>query len=196
MFPTLRSLVDQIGLAKGDCHPELPRDKEFKGLGLGGGAISIEEALLLAGIIAVHKPDVILELGTAMGASALALGAVCVDLKKGKVITVDMAKSAPESSKIMREMKLPIEYVIDINSLDYLENFVIDPKKRYLVFSDTDIQVRPDEVRKVLQKFPKGTMITVHDTSDKHPFGPMELKKKFENVAEFPSPRGISVLTV
>lgn len=203
MFSIFIKAVEKMGLSKHDCHPELPRDKEFKGLALGGGAICLEEAVFIMGIISVVKPDVVIELGTAQGASAVAIGAALKDAGKGKLISVDSADSPPPqmAQSIALGLELSIEFVRRTNSLAFLKSSEVDASKVHLVFSDTDIPVRPKEVAMVLDKYPKGTIIIVHDTSEKHPFGPMKLKQRLKeeagvdlDVIEFPSPRGISIL--
>ena len=197
-----KTAIELMGLRRHDCHPELPRDKEFKGIDLGGGAISLEEAHFIKGVISVVKPDVVIELGTSLGASAIAIGSVLKDFGKGELITVDFAKDAPPRAlELDAKLELPI-YWVSSDSLKFLETFEVDEKKRYLVFSDTDIPQRPEEVMRTIDKFPEGTFILVHDTSDLHPFGPMHLKKTLlENgyspdIIELPSPRGISILKV
>jgi predicted O-methyltransferase YrrM len=203
MLNNFKTAIELMGLTPTDCHPGLPRDKEFKGLGLGGGAISIEEAYFLLGVIAVVKPDVVLELGTAQGGSTIALGAILKDFGKGEVISVDLANTPPPRAfELNEKLDLPIKWECPQESLEYLNNFEIDDNKIYLVFSDTDIAQRPKEVLHVLNTFPEGTFIVVHDTSDLHPFGPMELRKSLledgckPDIIELPSPRGISILRV
>lgn len=198
MFLTnVNSVLMDLGVENKDCHPDLKRGKEFRMLKPGGGAVSIEEAMFLVGVTWVTRPDFVLELGTSQGTSALVLSAACKDIGKGFVHTVDIAKDAPMTRFIAEKYELPLNYVLDTNSLDYLEKFVPVVGKQYLVFSDTDIPIRPREVKTVIDKFPLGTIIVVHDTSDKHPFGPMNLAKHIDRpIVELPSPRGISILRV
>ena len=198
LFQNLESVLTQTGLRKNDCHPELPRDKEFHGIGLGGGAISLEEALFIAGVIATVKPDIVIELGTAQGGSTVCIGAILKDFGKGKLITVDMAESGPPmpAHSIQLEHFLPVKWIRNTKSMDFLANYDIEEGKRYLVFSDTDIPIRPDEVNYVRTNFPEDTYILVHDTSSKHPFGPMELEKKTDlEMVQLPSPRGITLVS-
>lgn len=203
MFPTLHKVIKLIGLKKHDCHPELPRDKEFHGLGLAGGAISLEEALFLAGVMAIVKPDFVLELGTANGASAVAIGAILKDLGKGRVVTVDKGQLPMRAASIVQELELPVIFIPGTLSFQYIEEMPIINGIQYMIFSDTDIPIRPKEVAMVMDRFPVGTTVVVHDTSDKHPFGPMKLKENLRresgrdlDIVELPSPRGISVLRI
>lgn len=191
------AVLSELGIFKDDCHSNLSRGKEYRMLKPGGGAVSIEEAMFLVGTIWVTRPHAVIELGTSMGVSALVLAAACKDLGMGEVVTVDLAKDAPITRLIAEKYNLPIKYVCETNSLDYLPKFIPITGKQYLVFSDTDIPVRHLEVQYVIDNFPKGTVVVVHDTSDKHPFGPMKLKEKINHpIVELPSPRGISILRV
>lgn len=191
-----------MGLLDHDCHPELPRDNEFHGLGLGGGAVSYEEALFIASVCYIQKPDIFIELGTAQGGSSVAIAAALKDLGKGQMLTADLALNPPQKAvEIKNKYDLPLQFINKCHSIDLLKAYTVEQNKRYVVFSDTDIPVRPLEVELVLAKFPKDTLVIVHDTSDIHPFGPMELKKKTRsiqgvNIVELPSPRGISLLKV
>lgn len=200
LLQNLETVVERQGLKDHDCHKKLPRDAEYRGLGLRGGSLSLEETMLIAGLLWVTRPDFVIELGTAQGASTAAIGAVLKDLGKGKLVSVDIAKNPPEKSKqIIDDMQLPVSFVCDKNSLDFLNEFTPVEGVQYFVFSDTDIPVRPLEVGYVLDHYPKGTMIAVHDTSDLHPLGPMKLKRELKcevDIVELPSPRGISLLRV
>lgn len=202
----VRNLLSEIGIRNKDCHPNLPRGMEFRQLGLGGGSISFEEAIFLQGLIAITKPDNILELGTSNGASALFMGAAVKDMQDGDllpkhtwVFTVDLAtKVHDEALKIRDRLKLPVSFILNKNSLHYLDENKPDQNQRWLIFSDTDIPIRPLEIEKIMNTYPKGTVIAVHDTSDLHPFGPMKLREKIksDNFLELPSPRGLTVLIV
>lgn len=208
MLNTLNDVLNSIGIKKNDCHPELPMDSQFHGLGFAGGAISLEEAMFLVGLIAVEKPDVVIELGTSLGASTVILGAALKDLNeigdKGDdptfLFSVDHGPLAEKAHRLVVRSNLPVEFVIGAKSTDFLENLAIDPANKYFIFSDTDIPIRPVEVDIILRKFPRSTPIVVHDTSDLHPFGPMKLKEKLKemghspDIFELPSPRGMSFL--
>lgn len=204
LLPTVEKLIDRIGIKKHDCHPGLERDEEYRGLGIGGGAISIEEAMLIIGLIWAVRPDFVIELGTFNAGSSLVLAAACRDLGKGHVITVDLAERPyPKAHLIAAELNLPLRFVNSTNSLDFLDSFEVQNDLKYLVFSDTEIDIRPIEVLKVINTYPSGTMIAVHDTNENHPFGPMNLKEKINEVTygdidivEMPSPRGLSILKV
>jgi predicted O-methyltransferase YrrM len=200
LFYYLTRVINDIGILDGDCHPNLPRGKEFKQLGLGIGAISFEEAMCLAGLLYITKPNVILELGTETGASSLILGAVAKDMGNGaQVFTVDKQPNQPEiASKIKATYGLPINFVSNITSLDFINKFfVVREDQTYFAFSDTDIVLRPVEVELLRQRLPKGSVIAVHDTSDLHPYGPMNLKEKLHKdmqILDLPSPRGLTIL--
>lgn len=199
-FEGIKALLDVVMWKDQDCHPDIPRGKEFHML-QGAGAVSIEEALCLYGLVLVTRPDVVIELGTSRGASTLFLGAAVHDLSNPiPAQTVDLGEVAPRecvtSAKLLR---FPIEFNTGKHSMDYLKEYVVDPSKRYFVFSDTKIPVRPDEVRKVFEKFPSTTIVVVHDTSEHHPAGPMKLEEKLSdldlNFIELPSPRGLTIVT-
>lgn len=198
LVPNFNKVVNAMGLRANDCHRQLPRDNEYRGLGLGGGAICVEEAMLLAGLIWAHKPDYVIELGTSQGASSLVLAAACKDIGKGEVFTVDLAPSPPSTAwEIYDKFELPLSFVNGTNSLDYLATLGADTTKRYMFFSDTDIPVRPTEVQMIIDKFPRGTIIAVHDTSDLHPIGPMKLYAKLNvPMVQIDTPRGITILKV
>lgn len=200
MLNNLITVVLEMGLKDHDCHRELPRDDKFNGLGLGGGALSFQEVMFMAGVIHVERPDVVLELGTSNGGSTVALGAVLKDIGHGKLVTVDYAPNKPEkASELVLKYQLPVEFVNGSSSLDVLPRYPVNQHLRYLVFSDTDIKVRPEEVNLVFDRFPKGTTVIVHDTSDLHPLGPMKLKEKMRHqieAVEMSSPRGITILKV
>lgn len=191
----LDAVLTDLGIENKDCHPDLPRGKEYRMVKPGGGAVSIEEAMFLAGTIWATRPDVIIELGTSQGCSALVMAAACKDLGKGQVITVDLAKEPPASRFIAAKHDLPLKFINDMHSMEYLRAAEPAENLQYLLFSDTEIPVRPQEVNLIIEKFPKGSVIMVHDTSDKHPFGPMKLVDKVNlPIVELPSPRGISIL--
>jgi hypothetical protein len=191
----LDAVLTDLGVDDKDCHPTLPRGKEYRMVKPGGGAVSIEEAMFLAGTIWGTRPDVIIELGTSQGCSALVMAAACKDLGKGHVITVDLAKDPPMSRFIASKHDLPLTFVNDMHSIEYLKLAEPSEKLQYLLFSDTDIPVRPQEVNLIIEKFPKGSVVMIHDTSEKHPFGPMKLADHVSlPIVELPSPRGISIL--
>lgn len=199
LLPTVEEVLKHVGLKDHDCHPGLPRDEKYRGIGIGGGAISIEEAMLIIGVVWATRPDFVIELGTFNAGSTLIIGAALKDLKQGNIITVDLAdKPNQKAQNLSALLGLPIRFVNNTNSLDFLDKFTPQESLQYLVFSDTDIPVRPIEVDKVLNSYPRGTVIAVHDTSDLHPFGPMKLKEKINDVhiVELPSPRGLSILRV
>lgn len=198
IIPNLTKVINAIGLRQGDCHRELPRNSEYFGLALGGGAICVEEAIFLAGLIFCHRPHKIIELGTSSGASALCLAATCLDVQHGDVTTVDIAPGAPSVAfEIAEKFDLPLGFLCETNSIDFLNSYAPIPDERYLVFSDTEIAVRPEEVKLILGKFPRGTLIVVHDTSDLHPVGPMKLYEKIaEPMVQVDTPRGITLLKV
>ena len=194
MLEVLNQVIADLGCENKDCHTNLPRGSEYRMLKPGGGAVSVEEAMFLAGVVWVTRPDVVIELGTSMGTSALILAAACKGLGKGSVMTIDIAKDKPLTRLIADKYELPLKYILETNSMDFLKEFA-PYKQQYLVFSDTDIPLRPQEVNLVIEKFPKGTVIVVHDTSDLHPFGPMKLASHVSRpIVELPSPRGISIL--
>lgn len=197
MFPdNLKSILEEINYMSQDCNRTMPRAKEYHMLSWGLGAVSVEEAVCLYGLIFVTRPDEVIELGTSTGASALVLGAACRDLGKGKVTSVDYGGvSNDKCLTLTQRYLLPIEYV-QSDSVVFLTQACPDPNKRYFVFSDTDIKIRPREVALVLEKFPPGTVIAVHDSRDGHPGGSMKLPEKFpdENIIQLPSPRGLSIL--
>lgn len=197
-FQNIEAVVREMGVKAQDCHPGINRGSEYHQLGFGVGAVSLEEALCLAGLIFVTRPDTIIELGTETGASALVLGAAAKDLGCGRVFTVDKQPGVnAEASKLAEKYSLPIEWVTGIDSISFLNKLPFDKSKRYFVFSDTDIKVRPDEVELCRKILPKGTVIAIHDTSDEHPYGPMNLKEKIHKdleLIELPSPRGLTVV--
>jgi len=191
----LDAVLSEMGVDVKDCHPDLPRGKEYRMLNPGGGGVSVEEAMFLAGTIWATRPDVVIELGTSMGCSSLVLAAACKDLGKGHVITVDLAKSPPLTKHIAEKYQLPLQFVNDMHSIDFLQKAEPSEHLQYLLFSDTDIPVRPQEVNLIIERFPKGSVVLIHDTSDKHPFGPMKLSDKVAKpIVDLPSPRGISIL--
>lgn len=198
LIPTVDKVVSAMGLRPNDCHRQLPRDNEYRGLGLGGGAICVEESMLLVGLIWAHKPDIVVELGTSQGASSLVLAAACKDIECGHAWTVDLAENPPSMAhEIYERYDLPLTFVNSKHSMKFLEEMEVDRSKRYLFFSDTDIKVRPKEVQTILNKFPSGTLIAVHDTSDLHPLGPMKLPSKVNKpMVEINTPRGITILKV
>ncbi len=195
-FGSLESVVADIGVKPHDCHPDVGRGGEYHQLGFGVGAISLEEAVCLYGLVFITRPHVIIELGTETGASSLILGAAAKDLGFGRVVSIDRATNPPIAAINIRDKySLPIDYVTGIDSVEYLTKAPFDQSKKYLVFSDTDIKVRPTEVELVKKHLPVGTIIAVHDTSDEHPFGPMNLKDKTTiPLVELPSPRGLTIL--
>ncbi len=196
MLNTFRMVIAEMGLKDHDCHHELPRDKDFQGLGWGGGAIALQEAYLLLGLVMVARPDYLIELGTSRGASAAVLGAILKDAGHGTLISVDMAETPPKlAADVVTRFQLPVTFACGKKSLEYLHEGFAVKGRQYMVFSDTDIPVRPFEVQYVIDNFPKGTVIVVHDTSDLHPSGPMKLASKVAlPMVELPSPRGITVM--
>lgn len=199
----LDCVIGEMGVKSHDCHPQLPRGIEYRQLGLGAGSISLEEAMFLAGLVYIVRPDIVIELGTESGASALILSAACKDLGKGKVHTLDMSRVIPYAANVIKEKyDLPLNFITDIKSIDYLENakrVTFNQSLKYLIFSDTDIKVRPKEVELITEIFPSGTFVAVHDTSDLHPYGPMNLKDSLmlnTQYVELDSPRGMTLLKV
>lgn len=208
IFPTLQKVISQMGIKNRDCHPDLPGGKVFRQLNLGGGAISLEEALFLCGIVSVFRPHYIIELGTSKGASALCFGAIAKDCNKNdtsrfiNVETVDYDTNFNNSEtarSIAKKYSLPINFINGWSSIDYLNGACFPKALRHLFFSDTDIPIRPDEINLINEVAPKGSLVVVHDTSDNHPYGPMNLKEKLNftpNIINFPSPRGITLIEI
>lgn len=198
LWPTFEKVITELGLSAYDCHKEIPRNDEYKALGHGAGAICVEEAVALGGLLMIHKPDIVVELGTSWGASAVAMAAVLKDLGKGHLFTVDLAKDMPFTKATAARHELPLTYITETRGLDFLKNLAINPSLRYFVFSDTDIPQRPGEINEAIRRFPKGTLLAVHDTSDLHPIGPMNLPEHVTErpIVELPSPRGLSILKV
>lgn len=196
MFQNIKAVLEEMKILSRDCHPELPRGKEFHQLGFGVGAITYEEAVALYGLIFVTRPHVIIELGTETGASSLVLGAAAKDLGIGIVYSIDRAKNPPTKAQgIVEKYRLPVTYVCEQTSLEFLDSFTPDPTLQHFFFSDTDIPVRPLEVDAIQKFYPKGTVVAVHDTADLHPYGPMKLPQKINApCVELPSPRGLTIL--
>ncbi len=201
-FHYLDQVLYKIGVKEKDCHPELSRGEEFRQLALGGGAVSLEEAIFLAGLVWITRPSVIIELGTSHGASALVLAAAVKDIGLDcKISTIDLRKDVdPDAKRFDQELELNINFVTGKNSLAFLSTCVPFKDKQHLVFSDTEIHTRPEEVALIQRKFPKGTVVAIHDTYDFHPHGPMNLQGELYkrdalvDLVELPSPRGLTVL--
>ncbi|MCB0354977.1 MAG: hypothetical protein KDD64_15705 [Bdellovibrionales bacterium] len=192
----LHELLARTGIKSHDNHLSLPRADRFRQIDMGVGAVSIEEAMFLYGLVGIVKPDVVIELGTAEGASAVFLAAACADFGAGKVFSIDYAEAPPAIAlKLSQELELPLQFECGTRSLEWLERFSPSSTSKYLVFSDTEMKIRPDEVLYVKEKFPQGTCIAVHDTASGHPYGPMNLAERIGvDVLELPSPRGLSIL--
>jgi len=197
ILKTFSNVLTRVGVKPHDCHSSLPRNAEFNGVALGGGAISYQEGVAIAGLLYVIRPDIVIELGTARGASSILVGAALKDIGHGSLISVDLQPEPPEvANQIVTDFCLPVTYRTSINSIPFLQEFKVEFSKRYFIFCDTEIKTRILEVGIIYDKFPKGTLILVHDTSDLHPNGPMKLKSFYpdKDMVELPSPRGLMVM--
>lgn len=190
-------LLFDYDISTPDCHPELPRGREYNKITtFGEGSLSYEEAMFLYGLVLGCKPDTIIETGTENGCSSIHLAKALKDQGCGNLICIEHSEHyVNRTNKNLEKYNVnDITEVIKTDSIEFLNNYKVVDNKHYMLFLDTTIQMRVQEFKIVKSKFPKGTIVAIHDTSQQHPCGKMNLDQETsEKWFHLPSPRGLSV---
>lgn len=190
IFPLIYSLLNH------DCHPEIPRGKDYHQTTYGFGSVSYEEAVFLYGMVLVTKPNIVCETGTETGLSTIHLAQALSDQQYGKLYAIEIDKgNYNRTLQAIQENGLNqwVELLND-DSRRHLEQIPINRDYQYLCFLDSLQQTRIDEFRIIERRFPKGTVVIIHDTSPLHPMGQMNLDTVIPvRWLHLPTPRGISV---
>ena len=188
-----------------DVHPEwCPGYPEQPDIGKwkmwDGQSSEVEVIEFLYALVRLVKPKLIVETGPLLGYSTVAMVAAQHENGFGKMITIEITPGLVEETKrTIEESGLSSDNVevITGSSLDELPKIVgpID-----LLFSDSHIPIRGDEIEICLPKMSPLGIIAVHDTSPNHLYARQYLNKKLEeNVIDrihFPCPRGLSLAKI
>lgn len=180
------SLQPEYAPATPECpHPELWKMYDSM-------SAEVEVLDFLKSLVVALKPNLVVETGTFMGVSTLAIAEGLKQNGFGRVITVEF------DPKVLAEAKKRIDASglaswIDArnhSSLDLKVDGMID-----LLFSDSDINVREDEVRRLLPQISPHGLILIHDASS-HQKVVREAALRLEaeellSVVLMPTPRGL-----
>ncbi len=180
------SLQPEYTPATAECpHPELWKMYDSM-------SAEVEVLDFLKALVITLKPNLVVETGTFMGVSTLAIAEGLKQNGFGRVITVEFdpkvfakAQERFESSRLATWIEAR-----NHSSLDLQVDGTID-----LLFSDSDINVRESEVRRLLPQLSPNGLILIHDASS-HQKVVREAALRMEaegllSVVLVPTPRGL-----
>jgi predicted O-methyltransferase YrrM len=181
-----------------DCHPQLTMSPFFHQGGWGKGAMSVEEAVLLHALVLNYKPAHILETGTENGYTAAVMGHACRENGFGSVTTIELhTDQAADAVHNINEVGLTDWVDVNVSdSLEFIGNLQL-PVDFALI--DSVIGLRLTEIKMLIPKMRKGSMIVTHDTAPNHPMRDVyQLQRDLDSlgyrVIHIPSPRGLSLI--
>ena len=171
--------------------------------GFDGAGMTVEEAMLLCGLLAARKPSWALELGCSMGFSTVFLA----DAAKrfgSRLITVDVDPKACDATLMrLAENDLQAE-VVCMEASWFIEGLAIKPG---FALIDTDLKTREKELWQLWPKLEADAIVAIHDASPLHPLrgdsnimGMLEHEHQDKCSAhkfEFmyvPTPRGMAII--
>ncbi len=155
-----------------------------------GTAVEVEVLRFLEALIALIKPDYVLETGTFLGASADAMARALAREGRGTMTTLERdPRCAAEARR--RLAGLPVE-VIDTESLAFSPPAPID-----LLFLDSTRRLRGREFDHFRPHLHTNSVVVWHDTADHHPGVPEAVANLLETGAIdrvlLPTPRGVAI---
>lgn len=122
----------------------------------------VEVVDFIAQLVRTIKPRLVVETGTHKGFTARAIGAALRENGFGKLITCEV------DTKLFSEAKERIELaglsaIVDVRNVSSLE-LVVDGKID-LLFCDSDVNIRLDEVNRFAPVMSPNALILIHDVS-------------------------------
>lgn len=165
-----------------DCpHPEWWHAPDAQGT-------EAEVTELVAGFVRALQPELVVETGTHLGATAAAIGWALHRNGHGRLITLEVDRHLCEVAAARVE-HLPVE-VVCMSSLAWTPPGPID-----FAWLDSDAHRRQLELRAYLPWMHDRTVVGIHDTGPQHPV--RELLRPLEaegllSLLDLPTPRGVS----
>jgi predicted O-methyltransferase YrrM len=151
-------------------------------------AAEVEVADLVAAMVTALRPDHVVETGTHVGHTALAIGTALAVAGVGRLSTLEIM---PHFATLARGRctGLPVD-VIEQSSLDWTPDGPID-----LAWFDSEPHLRAEEFRRFLPWMHSRTVVGFHDTAPHHPTRPFLDALVAEGVLQpplyLPTPRGL-----
>lgn len=162
---------------------------------------SVEEevAWFLTALVLLLKPDVIVETGTGLGRSTVALAAGLKALGRGRLWTIEVNDALFEEAVCQLMHSHVLDWVKAVTTVT-LDDVLRMCGPVDLFFCDSAITGRGEEVRRVLPCLSRRGVIAVHDTSFHHKTPREELERlsgEFNlSLLHLPTPRGLTLTRV
>ena len=199
--------VNNIPLVPEYETPGFPTAASYHRPTIDGAAMTVEEAVFLAGLLIVRRPLVSLELGCSRGFSSLFLadaakrvGSLFIAVDIDREMTKETWKRLEDASLTERSI------VCDAKALDFIAQTDL---QFGFVLIDTDLKTREEELWALWPKLDPNAIVAIHDANPEHPLrGDSNLMGNLRKAQTYvhggspvkfdlmyvPSPRGIAVL--
>lgn len=150
-----------------EIHPHVEQERAHLFHSFEGGSVELEVMDFLYAIIRLYKPQFILETGTHLGFSALALAYACRENGFGKVFSIETEIDKIEKSKLLlSSVGLgPEVQFIHGASLDVIPVFKDKIQGFDFVFLDSLTPLRPKEFELLFSLGLVKNLVAFHDTS-------------------------------
>lgn len=148
----------------------------------------VEVTALVAAMVTALQPDFVLETGTCIGNTALAIGAALRSNGQGELVSLE---TDPERAALARGRcrDLPVT-ILQMSSMEYVPDRPID-----VAFFDSLARLRALEFERFLPWMHDRTIVGFHDTGPHHPIRatlrPLEEKGLLISPLYLPTPRGV-----
>jgi predicted O-methyltransferase YrrM len=140
--------------------PECPHPERWHMLDAQSAELEVLD--FLKSLILLLKPDLIVETGTFIGHSALVMAQALETNGRGRLVTIEYDAVVFEKAKeniASSNLRRRIEYR-NGSSLEQTIDGPID-----ILYSDSDVNIREQEVRKFLPQIRPGGLVLIHDAS-------------------------------
>lgn len=150
-----------------DIHPHCPQERADIFQSFEGGSVELEVMDFLYSIIRLFKPQAILETGTHLGFSALAMAKACQDNGFGKIFSIELDPEKIEKAKLLVNSVelLPFVEFINGDSLSVIPQFKGKINGFGFVFLDSITPLRPKEFELLYSLGLISNIVAFHDTS-------------------------------
>lgn len=161
---TVVEAVKKIAQSKeSDIHVHHPDEKANLFTSYDGGSVEVETGEMLQALVRTYKPELVLEAGTYLGVAARLLSQACTKNGFGKVITLEISEQRINEHTRKNLEDLDNVQIICANALEWLQNY--NGKPFDLIFLDTEVYSRCDELNLLKEKGLAKGPVFVHDTS-------------------------------
>ena len=153
--------------SEAEIHPHSQVEEAGKFQSFEGGSVELEAMDFLYSCVRLFKPEFILETGTHLGFSAIALAAGCKENGFGKVFSIETDIEKINKSKLLIKSVELQDYVELIHgaSLDVIPQFKDKIPGFGLVFLDSFTPIRPKEFELLYALGLVQNIVAFHDTS-------------------------------